>query len=457
MSAHVGIPKTAYVGGGSLSVRTRINQIHYNAIPDDWSVRTLGEIGQCLIGLTYDPKNISVNGVLVLRSSNIDNNTLQFGDDIYVEMEIPERINVREGDLLICVRNGSRPLIGKCALIERQAAGMTFGAFMSVFRSNDSRFVSYCFQSDIVKRQIHKHLGATINQITNKSLNSFEIPYPGSRERTAIAEALSDVDGLLTALERLIDKKRAIKQAAMQQLLTGETRLPGFSGVWHPKRLGDTFKCLPTASNPRADLNEHGEVGYVHYGDIHSQTQPVLNCTLSDLPRISRAQVNSAVFLEDGDLVMVDASEDLEGVGKSIEIQGTAGRKTVAGLHTILCRDTGDDWAKGFKAYLQFNPMFRSDLMRVTAGTSVYAISRKQLADVRLPLPPPREQEAIVSVLSDMDTEIGRLEQRRDKTRSIKQGMMHALLTGRVRLIEPELASTEQFEAVASDRESVGA
>ena len=181
MSAHVGIPQTTYVGGGSLSVRTRINQIHDSAIPNDWSVRTLGEIGQCLIGLTYDPKNISANGVLVLRSSNIDNNTLQFGDDIYVEMDIPERINVREGDLLICVRNGSRPLIGKCALIERQAAGMTFGAFMSVFRSNDSRFVSYYFQSDIVKRQIHKHLGATINQITNKSLNSFEIPYPGSR------------------------------------------------------------------------------------------------------------------------------------------------------------------------------------------------------------------------------------------------------------------------------------
>ena len=254
MSAHVGIPQTTYVGGGSLSVRTRINQIHDSAIPNDWSVRTLGEIGQCLIGLTYDPKNISANGVLVLRSSNIDNNTLQFGDDIYIEMDIPERINVREGDLLICVRNGSRHLIGKCALIERQAAGMTFGAFMSVFRSNDSRFVSYCFQSDIVKRQIHKHLGATINQITNKSLNSFEIPYPGSRERTAIAEALSDVDGLLAALEKLIDKRRAIKQAAMQQLLTGETRLPGFSGEWETKQLQHIVDCL---DNFRIPLNEY--------------------------------------------------------------------------------------------------------------------------------------------------------------------------------------------------------
>ena len=202
----------------SKEVPVGYKQTGLSVLPSGWSTCTLGEIGQCLIGLTYEPKNVGSDGLLVLRSSNIGDGTLQFDDHVFVNMEVPERIIVCEDDLLICVRNGSRPLIGKCALIDHRAIGMTFGAFMSVFRSPDNRFVFYCFQSDIVKHQIHEHLGATINQITNRSLSSFQIPYPGAEERDAIADALSDVDGLLRALETLIAKKRAIKQAAMQQL-----------------------------------------------------------------------------------------------------------------------------------------------------------------------------------------------------------------------------------------------
>ena len=142
--------------------------------------------------------------------------------------------------------------------------------------------------------------------------------------------------------------------------------------------------------------------------------------------------------LLDGDLVMVDASEDLVGIGKSVEVQGVTGRTVVAGLHTILCRGSSKNWAMGFKAYLQFAPAFRSALTRVATGISVYAVSKKQLADVELPLPSRPEQDAIVSVLSDIDSEIAALERRRDKTRTIKQGMMQQLLTGRVRLVEPE-------------------
>ena len=407
-------------------------------MPADWHIRALEDIGHCLIGLTYDPKDIDSNGVLVLRSSNIGNNSLQFEDNIYVSMRIPDRIIVRENDLLICVRNGSRALIGKCALVQGSTVGMTFGAFMSVFRSPDSRFVFYCFQSDIIIRQIHGHLGATINQITNKSLNSFKIPYPKIEERETIVGSLSDVDGLLSVLGTLIAKKRAIKQAAMHQLLTGKTRLRGFRKAWRTIRVGDICTFLPTANNSRADLSENGDVRYIHYGDVHAHDRPVMDCASADLPRILRSRVGNAAELLDGDLVMVDASEDLPGVGKSIEVQGVLGRTIVAGLHTILCRGSQDAWAPGFKAYLQFVPAFRSALARVASGTSVYAISKKQLADVTLQLPALREQAAIVSVLSDMDSEVAALEGSRNKTRAIKQGMIQELLTGHVRLPKPD-------------------
>lgn len=120
---------------------------------------------------------------------------LRFEDNVFVETEIPERIMVRTGDILICVRNGSRDLIGKCAKIDERCQGMTFGAFMAVFRTSFHNFVFHQFQSDMIKRQIHEHLGATINQITNKSLNSFQLPFPlDEAEQTAIATILSDMD-----------------------------------------------------------------------------------------------------------------------------------------------------------------------------------------------------------------------------------------------------------------------
>ena len=136
--------------------------------------------------------------------------------------------------------------------------------------------------------------------------------------------------------------------------------------------------------------------------------------------------------------MIVDASEDLKGVGKAVEVQGVSGGPIVAGLHTILCRGSSDHWAMGYKTYLQFIQAFKSALAQIATGISVYGISKKQVADIEVPLPPRQEQTAIVTVLSDMDAEIDALERRLGKTLAIKQGMMQNLLTGRIRLVETE-------------------
>jgi type I restriction enzyme S subunit len=196
------------------------------AIPEDWKVTRLGEIGEALIGLTYKPTDVRPNGILVLRSSNVQEGSLRFDDNVFVEVEVPDRIMVRPGDILICVRNGSRDLIGKCARIDERAEGMTFGAFMAVFRSPFHPFIFHQFQSSIIKRQIHEHLGATINQITNRSLNSFVIPLPPTEsEQEAVATILSEMDEEIVTLEAELAKARVLKQGMMQELLTGRIRL----------------------------------------------------------------------------------------------------------------------------------------------------------------------------------------------------------------------------------------
>jgi type I restriction enzyme, S subunit len=191
----------------------------------EWEETTLGKIGECIIGLTYKPENVVEHGLLVLRSSNVQNGCLDYNDNVHVNIEVAEHLYTRPGDILVCVRNGSRALIGKCAVIGQAAAGVTFGAFMSIYRTKHWRFIHHVFRGDNIQRQIRDNIGATINQITNRDMNAFRLKLPPEVEQTAIAEVLSDMDTELAALEQRLKKTHALKQGMMQELLTGRTRL----------------------------------------------------------------------------------------------------------------------------------------------------------------------------------------------------------------------------------------
>ncbi|MXX10839.1 MAG: restriction endonuclease subunit S, partial [Nitrospira sp. SB0667_bin_9] len=424
-------------------------------IPEDWDIMALRNIIEKFVnGGTPSTKNAAFwsGNIPWITGADILNQTVAVIRRHITEEAVHNSSTsvIAKGNLLIVSRTG----VGKLAIAPCDIA--ISQDFTGVIPNKEKILAKYLFRHfDFCQHVLAKqNQGTSIKGITRDTLAAILIPLPPLSEQRAIAEALSDMDGLLAALEALIAKKQAIKQATMQQLLTGKTRLPGFREAWETRRLGDTFTCLPTANNPRADLREYGQIGYIHYGDVHAHAQPVLSCAHYELPWIDKSRVDNAAHLQNGDLVMVDASEDLVGVGKSIEIHGIAGKTIVAGLHTILCRGNPDYWAMRFKAYLQFIPAFKSALIRMATGISVYAISKKQLSDIELALPSLLEQEAIVSVLSDMDAEIAALERRRDKTRAVKQGMMQQLLTGRVRLVEPRtiterLAATRPAEQEA--------
>lgn len=267
------------------------------------------------------------------------------------------------------------------------------------------------------------------------ALKAYIFPLPPLVEQRAIAAAVSDVDALLSSLDRLITKKRDLRQAAMQQLLTGQTRLPGFQGEWEVKRLGDHLSFLKNGINSRAELTEEGRVKYLHYGDIHGAKGLLMNPNVDAIPYLPTEKANALDRLTDGDLVFADASEDMEGVGKSVELHGVGRTEVVAGLHTIAVRFDRCVLADGYKTYLQFIPVFQQQLRRLVAGTKVYATNKAHIASMELKLPGVEEQTAIAAVLSDMDAELAALEARREKTRLLKQGMIQELLTGRTRLL----------------------
>ena len=198
-------------------------------IPTDWEVKTVSDVADNFIGLTYSPENVRDYGTLVLRSSNIQNDKIVYEDNVFVDMVIPERALAHDGDILVCVRNGSKALIGKSAILDIGNARMAFGAFMTVLRAKrgiDNRYLLYAWQSNMIQDQVQESLGATINQITNADFKRFYLLTPSSiEEQTAIANVLSDMDTEISALETKLAKYRKLKTGMMQQLLTGKIRL----------------------------------------------------------------------------------------------------------------------------------------------------------------------------------------------------------------------------------------
>ena len=375
-------------------------------IPDDWDAKPLGEIGDSLIGLTYRPSEVRKYGTLVLRSSNVQNGTLCFDDNVFVETDIPERIMVRPGDILVCVRNGSRDLIGKSALIDERAIGMTFGAFMAVFRSEHGKLLHHVFQSGIFKKQINEHLGATINQITNKSLNSFKVPLPPTdEERTEIANALSDVDALLATLDQVIAKKRDLKQAAMQQLLTGKTRLPGFGGEWETKPFSAVLNRL-NAKSHQIQASEYQETG--RFPVVDQGKDFVVGFSDREDKRFRCPDGGVIVFGDHTCIVKFIDFDFLVGADGTQILHGKHGQNTR--FHALQLQYRGIE-------------------------TTGYNRHFKILKEREFFVPPLPEQDAIASALSSMDAELSVLEARRDKTFNLKQAMMQELLTGKTRLV----------------------
>jgi len=424
-------------------------QTEVGVIPEDWNVAKFGEIGKPIIGLTYSPNDVSDSGTLVLRSSNVQKGKLEYKDNVFVDMELPDRVITQEGDILICVRNGSRQLIGKCALIDKKAAGTAFGAFMSVFRTEFYKFIFYQFQSDSIKNQIEEMMGATINQITNKDMSELIVAMPScSAEQTAIATVLSDTDALLSELEKLIAKKQAIKTATMQQLLTGHTRLPQFAHHpdgskkgykqselgeipedWEAKNFGDLFEPSIT----RKKTNPSEMISFVGMQDVSESAQ------LVNQSQIQYSTIRSGfTYFEKDDVLVAKITPCFEN-GKGCH---AVNLKTDIGFgstefHVLRATNLSDS---RFIYFWTTRESFRAELETEMVGSAGHRrVPLAALQNYLIPCPSDKqEQTAIATILSDMDAEIQALEQRLNKTRQIKQGMMQELLTGKTRLVVPQ-------------------
>jgi type I restriction enzyme, S subunit len=197
---------------------------------------------------------------------------------------------------------------------------------------------------------------------------------------------------------------------------------------WDVKTYDDIFNFLTTASYSRAELTEVDNVKYVHYGDIHTKWNFFVDIEQSNLPTIKDEQIKTYHLIKDGDIIMADASEDYSGIGKSVEVKNLGSVKAISGLHTFLLRDKNEVFVNGFKGYIHFNKVVKTQFDRLATGLKVYGLSKGNLKVVQIPVPTLAEQTRIAAALSDADDLISSLETLIAKKRDIKQGIMQTLL-----------------------------
>lgn len=408
---------------------TKFKPSEVGPIPEEWEVKALGEVGVFSKGLGVSRSESNSGALPCVRYGEIytDYNDYikEFRSFISEKVAAGAKL-MSPGDILFAGSGETKEEIGKTVAflggVDRAYCGGDI-LILSPSRGYDSKFLGYvCNSQPIVAQKASRGQGDAVVHIRSGSLAEVVIPVPPRPEQEKIAEALSDVDGLLAAMTKLIKKKHAIKQGAMQQLLTGKKRLAGFTGKWVEKRLGDCGYWIG-GGTPSTRISQYwnGSIPWISSSDIVE----------GDVRKVQysrfitqEAVKNSATAICPIGTIHIVARV---GVGKI----AVATRDTCTSQdYTNLVLEKNDVW---FFAYLVSRTMMA--LKEETQGTSIKGLSLEDLKKIVIKVPPfLAEQKAIAAVLTDMDAEIMALEAKLSKYESIKQGMMQELLTGKTRL-----------------------
>lgn len=418
-----------------MEVKPGYKRTDLGMLPDDWKCLPIGRIIAAGTSITYGIVQAGPHvegGVPYIKTGEMTKDRLMIDSLARTSSDIAARFprsTVRTDELIYSIRAS----VGAVHQVppELDGANLTQGtARISPGANIDARFLLYALRSAPCQTWVSlRTKGTTYKEITLATLRELPVPLPPTKaEQGAISNTLSEVESLLDGLERLIAKKRDLKQAAMQQLLTGQIRLPGFHGKWEFKAIGDQIDLLTGFPFPSNQYSETGirllrgsnvKRGKTDWAEDLVQYWPSIT------PEIERYQLRS------GDLVI---AMDGSLVGRSYARLKHTDLPAVLLQRVARIRSKAIDL--GFLTQVVGSERFIRYCDSVKTVTAIPHISSADIRGFKTSLPPTIvEQTAIAAVLSDMDDELAALEQRRDKTRALKQGMMQELLTGRTRLV----------------------
>ena len=395
-------------------IETRFKDTEVGQIPEDWEATNIDKL--CTLkarigwqGLTTG-EYLPQGDYILITGTDFKDGYIDWGNCCYVSKwryDQDTNIQIKEGDVLIS-KDGT---IGKVAFLNSIPGPGTLNSGVFVVRPKQEDILNQAYLSWIFKSIWFKSFidqltaGSTINHLYQKDFVKFQLVYPKDKsEQTRIATALSNIDALISELGRLIEKKRAIKQGAMQQLLTGKKRLKGFSEPWVEKKLNE-LASLKSGKN--IDLKNEVEGEYPCFGG-------------------NGIRAFISIYSHNGIFPIIGRQGELCG-----NVQLAKG-KFYATEHAVVCtvnKDVDPKWL--------FYLLIRANLNQYKTGNAQPGLSVDKIKNaVTLIVPSILEQKAIASVLTSMDNEISALESKKAKYEQVKQGMMQQLLTGKIRLVE---------------------
>ena len=421
-----------------MEVKPGYKQTEVGVIPQEWVTKRCCDLSDRItVGIVIRPAQYYVRyGIPALRSANIRESGINDADLVFISAksnDLLAKSQTRAGDVLT-VRTGYP---GTSAVVRHSHAGCNCIDIL-ITRPTGAvapEFLARWINSPFGKEQVLRNQGGLAQKHFNVAdMRNLVVALPSAPEQRAIATALGDVDALVGAQERLIAKKRDLKQAAMQRLLTGKTRLPGFSGEWGVRTLGEIaeVKTGPFGSSlHESDYVRDGTpiITVEHLGQFGVEHINLPMVSNSDRHRLR------AYTLEAGDIVFSRVGS----VDRNALIRRTEAGWLFSG-RLLRIRPDSHKASAPYLSYYFHSEDFTASVREVAVGQTMACLNTQILKGLAVTLPPLAEQAAVTAVLTDMDAELAALEQRLAKTRALKQAMMEELLTGRTRLISPQEA-----------------
>ena len=416
-------------------VKPGYKQTEIGSIPEDWDIVELKEAFPKLeAGVSVNSDSTLFSDYYVLKTSAVHEGRIDCDEAKPVIARDYNRLKcpLVPGSIVFS-RMNTPQLVGECGYVKEVKNGTFLPDRLWLIRNPvgsefDFEWLNYLLNTRRYRDAVRATATGTSNSMKNISkdrLLEIFIPKPKIDEQKRIAEALSDIDALINNLEELVAKKKAIKQGAMQELLTGKKRLPGFADKWIKRTIGD-MACIESGGTPSTTVGSYwnGKISWCTPTDITENRSKYIRNTEKTITKEGVLN-SSAKLLPKGTILLCTRAT----IGESSIATDVI--TTNQGFKNLVCND---DVYNEFLYYAI--QMKKTEMVSLAIGSTFLEISKNALSGILIDLPDNGdEQVAIASVLSDIDEEIELLEQKLAKYRQLKQGMMQQLLTGRIRLV----------------------
>lgn len=382
----------------------------------EWEEKELNSLGELINGLTYSPNDVRGKGLLVLRSSNIQNGLIALNDCVYVRTDIKGANFSEPNDILICIRNGSKSLIGKNAIIPKGIPFATHGAFMTVFRAEKPEFVFQLFQTERYEKQVKADLGATINSINSKNFLKYKFIVPKNpEEQQKIASCLSSLDEMIAAQGQKLDLLKDHKKGLMQKLFPHDgKKVPKYrfkefinDGEWKERTLQSVSELIMGSSPSSSSYNEK-KIGL-----------PLLQGNADIKNRLSTPRIYTSVVTKECEVgdILLSVRAPVGTVAKSLH-KACIGRG-ISALRAIKPNS---------QEYLyQWLFSYESSWKNISQGGTFDAVNSNDIRNLLLLIPKPKEQQKIASCLSSLDALITAQTEKIEQLKLHKKGLMQGL------------------------------